>query len=239
MNIVYAMTHHVYEWILPSIRSLAEHHPDARVFILAEDDELPFSLPMPAEIINVRDQTYFPETGVNYNNSFKYINLLKVRYPSILPVRKVIHLDIDTIVCGSLDGLWKTDLTGKWFGAVPEQQTWYRPFGPKPYYNMGVAVLNLYQMKKDGAEEPMQEYLNTVKQPFADQDAWNKYADGHAVAVDNCYNESKPTGRTEHPCIVHYCGMKDWFTRADMPRIEYLNRYREGKYEDTDRSTHI
>jgi Lipopolysaccharide biosynthesis proteins, LPS:glycosyltransferases len=228
MNIVYAMTHHVYEWILPSLRSLAEHHPDARVFILAEHDELPFRLPMPAEIINVSEQTYFPKGGVNYNNDFKYINLLKVRYPSILPADKVIHLDIDTIVCGPIDGLWETDLTGKWFGAVPEKQTWYRPFGPGAYYNMGVAVINLRQMREDGIEAAMQEYLNTVKQPFADQDAWNKYAAGRAVAVDNCYNESGPTGRTEHPSIVHYCGIKDWFTRTDMPRIEYLNRYREG-----------
>ena len=82
MNIVYAMTHHVYWWILPSIRSLAEHEPDARVFILAEDDELPFELPMPAEIINISGQEYFPQSGVNYYNDFKYINLLKVRYPS-------------------------------------------------------------------------------------------------------------------------------------------------------------
>ena len=41
MNIVYAMTHHVYDWILPSLRSLAEHEPDANVYILAEHDELP------------------------------------------------------------------------------------------------------------------------------------------------------------------------------------------------------
>ena len=52
MNIVYAMTHHVYEWILPSVRSLAETNPDANVYILAEDDKLPFKLPMKAKVIN-------------------------------------------------------------------------------------------------------------------------------------------------------------------------------------------
>ena len=227
MNIVYAMTRHVYEWILPSIRSLKDTNPDARVFILAEDDKLPFDLPMKAEIINVADQAYFPKSGVNYNNDFKYINLLKVRYPSILPVDKVIHLDIDTIICDSLEPMWKTDLKGKWFAAVPEVQKWYRPFGDK-YYNMGVAVINLKQMQKDGAEILMQDYLNTVKQPYADQDAWIKYgleAD-KIVPLDNRWNEANATGRTDNPGIVHYCGIKNWFTNRFMIRAEYLNKYK-------------
>lgn len=228
MNIVYAMTHHVYEWILPSLRSLAETNPDAKVYILAEDDALPFELPMPAEVINVSGQKWFPTCGVNYNNDFKYINLVKVMYPSILPVDKVIHLDIDTIITDRLDGFWETDLTGKWFGAVPEIQKWYNPFGAM-YYNMGVAVINLAQMREDNIEPMMQGYLNVIKQPFADQDAWNKYGieNGKVVAVDRRWNESTPTGMTEHPAIIHYCGTKDWFSNRHMPRVEYMNKYRE------------
>lgn len=228
MNIVYAMTHHVYKWILPSLRSLAATNPKANVFILAEDDELPFDLPMNVRVINVADQNYFPKDGVNYNNSYKYINLLKVRYPSILPVDKVIHLDIDTIICDSLEGMWETDLKGKWFGAVPEIQTWYKPFG-KDYYNMGIAVINLAQMRKDGIEKEMQWYLNTVKQPFADQDAWNLYGLGSEkiVPLDVRWNEAIPTGRTENPAIVHYCGIREWFTDRNIARVEYLNKYRE------------
>lgn len=228
MNIVYAMTHHVYDWILPSIRSLADTNPDAEVTILAEDSRLPFKLPMAARIINVTGQRWFPPCGENYNNDYKYINLLKVMYPSILITDKVIHLDIDTIVTDRLDGLWETDLTGKWFGAVPEKQTWYRPFGPV-YYNMGVAVINLAQMREDNIEPMMAGYLNVVKQPFADQDAWNKYGIGmnRAVAVANRWNEGAPTGTTDSPAIVHYCGIRDWFHNRDMPRVEYLNRYRE------------
>ena len=228
MNIVYAMTHHVYEWILPSIRSLADTNPRAKVFILAEDDELPFQLPMPAEIRNVSGQQWFTEAGVNYNNSYKYINLLKVRYPSILQVDKVIHLDIDTIVCDRLDGLWNTDVTGKWFAACPEAQQYYHPFGEK-YYNMGVALINLEQMREDGIEQTMQDYLNDVEQPFADQDAWNKYGleAEKAADLDVRWNESIVTGRTDHPGIVHYCGMKNWYTRFNMPRVAYLNQYRK------------
>ena len=228
MNVVYALTHHVYPQILPSMRSLADTNPDAQVFVLAEDDELPFELPVKATVINVTGQTYFPEDGVNYSNYYKYINLLKVRYPSYLPVDKVIHLDIDTIVCDSLKEMWETDLEGKWFAACMESRANYRPFGDK-YYNMGVALINLEQMRKDRIEQTMQDYLNDVKQPYADQDAWNKYAieQDKVVELPVRWNESCVTGRTGNPGIVHFCGYRDWFTRFSMPRVEYLNLYRQ------------
>lgn len=230
MNIVYALTRNVYEWLLPSIRSLADHNPNARVFILAEDDEMPFDLPIDAEVINISEQKYFPEIGAHRTEAFGgYINHLKVCYASFLPVEKVIHLDIDTIVCDSLEGLWKTDVSEKWFAAVPESQTWYRPYG-KDYYNMGVALFNLAQMRKDGTQNVMTEYLLNTNQPFADQNAWNKfgYEQDKAARLELRYNESRVTGMTDHPAIVHYCSIPDWWTNTTMERSEYLDAYRRG-----------
>lgn len=224
MNIVYAMTRNVYQKILPSMRSLAEHHPDAKVYVLAEDNELPFETPIKATVINMTGQEYFPESGPNYRNMFSYINLLKVCYPLILNVKKVIHLDIDTIVCGSLDGLWKTDVKGKWAAAVQEYEGTYRPFGDI-YYNMGVALINLAQMKKDNASEEMAEYLNTVKQPWADQDAWNRHLD-KITPLDVRYNESVKTGKTDDPAIVHFCSIGDWYENPNTDRYGYLARYK-------------
>lgn len=227
INIVYALTRNVYEWILPSIKSLVKYNKDVRIFILAEDDELPFELLTPVEVINVSGQKYFTDGSVNYNNIFTYINLLKVRYPTLLPVDKVIHLDIDTIVCDSLDDMFNADLHGKWFGAVPEYNGKYKPFGDV-YYNMGVAVINLDQMRKDGIEQVMQDYLNSVSQPWADQDAWNKYGleNSKIVEIDTRYNESPVTDYTDNPAIVHYCSIRNWFTNRDMFRVEYLDKYR-------------
>lgn len=227
MNVVYALTRNVYHYILPSMKSLAEHNPKARVFVLAEDDELPFSLPMKAEVINVSGQEWFPKDGVNYYNAFSYINLLKVCYPLILPVKKVIHIDADTIICDSLEEMWKTDVSGKWVAACMEEKSTYKPFG-KLYYNMGVALINLEQMRKDKIIPTLVEYLNTVKQPWADQDAWNKYGleQDKFVRLATRWNECFATGYTDDPAIVHYCGMHDWWTRRKMYRKEYLERYR-------------
>lgn len=226
MNIVYALTRNVYEWLLPSIRSLAEQHPDARVFILCEDDEFPLELPIKAEIINVRDQRWFPESGVNYHNMFTYINLLKVVYPSILPVDKVIHLDIDTVIVDKLDEFWNTDVTDKWFAAVPEYKGSYKPFG-NDYYNMGVALINLRQMFEDNIEPIMVHYLNTISQPWADQDAWNRYGleNDKIIKLPVRFNESDVTGKTDNPAIIHFCSKQDWYSNRSIDRHDYLERY--------------
>lgn len=227
MNVVYAVTRNAYEWILPSVASLIRHNPEADIYVLAEDDSLPYTLPSGTTVINVSKQRYFPKSGVNYNNWFTYINLLKVRYPSLLSVDKVLHLDADTIVCDDLRYLWETDLDGKWFSACQEYRSNYRPFGEK-YYNMGVALINLEQMRKDKIEKKMQDYLNKVKQPWADQDAWNKYAieQNKVVPMDIRYNECFATGYSANPAIVHYCGISNWYNKQDMFRVEYLNEYK-------------
>lgn len=224
MNIVYAFTADYAPKAFPSMRSLKEHNPKAKVFVVTEADEL--DLPIEAEIINIKDQTWFPPTGVNYRNQFTYINLLKVCYASILPVNKVIHLDCDTIICDSLEPLWKIDLKGKWFAACPEYRGQYKPFGDL-YYNMGIALINLTQIRKDGIEDAMVDYLNTVPQPWADQDAWNKYAleQDKAVPIDIRFNENHMTGFSDEPAIVHYCGMRDWYESPFIPRREYLDKY--------------
>ena len=224
MNIVYALTSNYIYKAIPSMTSLLEHNPKAKIYLLTEQDEV--DLPFDVTVINVSKQYTFLPSSPNYHNQFTYINLLKVCYASILPCNKIIHLDADTIICDSLEPLWKTDIRGKWFAACPEYKGRYKPFGDM-YYNMGVALINLSQIRKDNIEEKMVEYLNTVRQPYADQDAWNIYAlqQDKAVAFPIRFNECFATGETDNPAIVHYCGYISWYEAKDLPRRKYLNKY--------------
>ena len=230
MNVVYALTRNFYHKLLPSLKSLAEHNPKAKVYILCEDDTFPFETPLKVTVINISDQHQFDQS-VNIGNRFGgYINLLKVYYPNYLPkLNKVIHLDVDTIVCDSLDEMWKTDVTGKWIAAVPEYQAVHsqlKLYGDV-YYNAGVMLINLAQMRKDNISDTMAQFLIDVPQPFADQDAWNKYGiEQDKVAVLPVrFNECISCGYTEHPAIVHYCAVRDWYESRNMYRHEYLERY--------------
>lgn len=226
MNVVYCLTSDFVKFAEPSMKSLLEHNPDAKIYLLS--DAKP-ETDIPVTFVDVSGQEYFdPRFCVNMPNNFGgYINLLKVAYADLLPrLQKVIHLDADTIITDSLEGLWKTDVKGKWAAACLERWGNYKPFG-NDYYNMGVALINLKQMRTDGIVPTMVEYLNTVHQPFADQDAWNKYGieQGKLVILDGRYNESGITGKSNDPAIVHYCGIRNWWGNHYMDRHEYLEKY--------------
>lgn len=225
MNVVYCATKDYIEKAKPSIRSLREHNPKVNIYIVTNATEVDIE---DVKVIDISDQQiYTKENCVNYSNMFTWVSLMKVCYPSLLPVDKVIHLDCDTIICGSLKPLWDIDLKGKWFAMCQEYKGWYRPFGDK-YYNAGVYVANLKQLRKDNIEPMMVDYLKRIMQPWGEQDALIKYGLMHnkIVDIDIKYNETQFTGYTEEPVIVHYAGIKDWYTNYKIYRAEYLNRYK-------------
>ena len=224
MNVVYCVTANYIEKIKPSIKSLRYFNPKAKIYLVTEADSCDIE---DVEVIDIRGQQWFNPSDVNYNNPYTYIGLLKVCYAELLPCDKVIHLDADTIVNGSLKEMYDTDLKGKWFGMVEEKNGRYHPFGEK-YYNAGVFVLNLKQMRKDSIQQKMVDYLNSKWQPYCEQDAFNKYGieEDKIVEIDTKWNENAITGFTDYPMIVHYCAIGDWWTNRYMTRHEYLDKWR-------------
>ena len=224
MNIVYCVTEDYIDKIKPSVKSLRFFNPKAKVYLVTETDGCDIE---DVEVIDIRNQQWFPEDSINYRNQFTYIGLLKAVYGELLPCDKVLHLDADTIVNGPLNALYETDMKGKWFGMVEEKKGNYHPFGSK-YYNAGVLLLNLKQIRKDKIQDRMVEYLNTVWQPWCEQDAFNKYGieNDKIVELETKYNENIMTGFTDDPKVVHYCSIGDWWDNRYMQRAEYLNRWR-------------
>ena len=225
VNVVYSLSRNLYPWLKPSITSLLEHNRDAKIFVLAEDDELPFEIPCEHEILNMSGQQIFPPDGPNMRSEFTYMAMLRVCTPELIQAERVIQLDVDTIVCDSLAPIWETDLDGKWLAWAPEILGRYKPFG-REYYNFGVAVLNLRQLRKDRAPEYMVKTLNSIQLRFLDQDTMNMFAlPDKTVDLPIRYNECFCCGHTDNPAIVHFAGYPDWMTNRAMPRREYLDRY--------------
>lgn len=227
MKVVYTGSRNLYPYMKSTIQSLLDHNKVDWIYLLTEDDEFPYELPKNSTVINVSNQTYFPSSGINFTSPFTYFCLLRVCLAELLPKEdKVISLDIDTIVNDSLEEMWDIDLTGKWFAMCPEYIGGYRPFGKdKPYYNAGVAVYNLKQIRKDKIIPTLVEYLNTTYSRCMDQEAWNYYGQDKAVALPVRFNENPYTGYTDDPAIIHYCGNMNWQTDRKMYRHEYLDKY--------------
>ena len=243
---VYSGTRNLYPDMVTAAKTLVNHSSVEKIYFLIEDDQFPEKLPDIIETINVSGQQYFPKRGKNFRTPFSYMSLLRVCYTKILPesIDRVLQLDVDTIVADDIDSLWDIDLTGKWFAAVMEDKSTYKPFGPV-YYNIGVAMFNLVQIREDFADDLMIYTLNTQKMPYIDQDAWNMYRYGKDVQIPGRFNESFVTHESEHPAIVHYAGVKQWQQcEPTMKRHEYLEEarkltWKEVLYENSHRRTDV
>ena len=226
---VYAGTRNLYEDMVTAAKSLICNSSVEKVYFLIEDDAFPYELPEIIETRNVSGQGFFPKTGANHRTQFTYMSLLRVCYTKLFPeLDRILQLDVDTIITDDLTDLWEMDVGDKWLAACPEHLGRWRPYGPK-YYNIGVALFNLAQQRKDGIDRVIIRELATHFFRFLEQDAWNYYgvALNKFADIDVRYNECFATGRTDHPAIVHYAGFPSWMTMPELPRREYLDAYRK------------
>ena len=233
-TVVYAGTRNLYRSMVSASISLLEHTPVDRIYFLIEDDTFPMELPEQIRTVNVSQQTYFPPSGPNSRTEFTYMAMMRVCYSKLFPkLNKILQLDVDTIVTDDLSPLWEIDLEGKWFAAVHEAKSNYRPLGPK-YYNIGVAMFNLKQIRKDHADDAAIRFLNEKRVSYIDQDAWNILGQeaGKDAELPVRYNESIVTGSTNDPAVVHYAGYREWQNRSGMFRGEILEKYRDRTWEE-------
>ena len=126
----------------------------------------------------------------------------RIYLPELLPdVERVLYLDVDTLAVDSLDALWATDIDGSYLAAVTNVfEPWHlgRPAelglpGPEAYFNSGVLLFNLEEMRRDGCTAALREYASVHREEllWPDQDALNVVLGGRRVALHprwNCMN---------------------------------------------------
>jgi lipopolysaccharide biosynthesis glycosyltransferase len=126
----------------------------------------------------------------------------RVFLPELLPdVDRVLYLDADTVAVGSLEPLWETDLTGYLLGAVTnvfEDPSSTRPqalglAGRDVYFNSGVLLLNLAEMRRAGSSAAVLDYVRERggELLWPDQDALNVVLGSRRLALHprwNCMN---------------------------------------------------
>lgn len=233
---VYSGTRNLYEHMLPAVRSLIANSSVEKIVLLIEDEKFPWELPPLVETINVSDfarETFLPD-GPNRNSPFTHMALVRACYATLLPdLDKVLQLDVDTVVVDNIDALWNIDMGNKWCLMAEEPyNNYYRPFGLQ-YFNAGVSMFNLKAIRASNIEPEIIKDLNTREERFAEQDAWQRLgAPRKFITLDVRYNESKPTGYTDNPAIVHYAGWKNWWDDKSCPRREYYRKYRNMTWEE-------
>ena len=211
--VVYCGTYNVYLNMVASLKSLLCTTPVDKVYFLIEDDEFPYEIPDIVECINVKNQTFFPKNGPNYNNSWTYMCMMRAIYPELFSqYKKILSLDIDVVINDDVSDLWDYDLSQVYLAGVPEPQRKTTSSSPD-YINFGVVMMNLEKLREDHKQEQIINMLNTKKIDCPEQGAYNRACAYQILPLPADYNYtaySHITGDAERQRIIHYAGQKFW-----------------------------
>lgn len=172
----------------------------------------------------------FPTKGMDYWSIAMYYRIFAEQ---LLPssVHRILYLDCDIIVRGSLAPLWDVDMTDKAIGVVPDIFTFYDDCYERlqyskevGYFNSGVLLMNLDYWREHKMCQQCMDYLNSnYDRLFAnDQDVlnavlWNKkmqlpitYNFQVQFIKDYFYSKLEAVLRSEinetkkNPLVIHY-----------------------------------
>ncbi len=210
------------------------------------------------EIIPARQKT-LDYSHLGRFASFK-IAMQKIFIPDYLEnIDKVLYLDADTLIQKDLNKIYSTNMGGAYIGATkdglmyqfPEHITEIGLDWRKFYFNSGVMLLNLKDMRKDVIIEKSITYFNTHYEVFGDQDILNVVVNDKVIPISyryNCnstffeekdaeflsnfYNEKVyQTSREnyDNAVILHFAGYKpwtEWYTHSYLKPL-WLEYYKE------------
>jgi len=164
-------------------------------------------------------------------------------------VERVLYLDSDIVVVGSISPLWHTNLEGALFGAVdiPGSDRGITHLGLRPedgYFNSGVLLIDLKQWRETRALETVLTYVVAHPELLTrdvDQEALNACFHGRRKRLDYRWNAISGffRGPTSLPLqdddiesvqrdarIIHYNGsLKPWSYFCDHPRKAEYERF--------------
>lgn len=188
--IVYGATPNIYTDLRTSLTSLLVNNASSEVYILSEEDTLPFCIPDNCHIINVKNQQFFKEDCPNYNtNGRTYMTLMRCVLSELLPqnINSALWIDTDTVIIGGLSELFETSFDDNYVMGVKHIQT-------SNYINAGVTYFNLAKIKKDNKTIEMIDYLNSKRLFTFDETCINDIFKDKIKFIDHKYNVCKPTG---------------------------------------------
>lgn len=142
--------------------------------------------------------------NLKIQGSVNYLAYGRLLLPNLIPVKKLLYLDSDTLVCSDISELWATNLGNNAFGAtqdlgcmtVSDPKNGLRNFKElgirpdHPYCNSGVLLMDLDCWRKENIGERVIDYVATHKDivRWCDQDGLNAIAGSRWLSLNPEWN---------------------------------------------------
>ena len=222
MVIAYCANRSIYHLLPTTLNSLLTNNSNiSKIYLIIEDDEIPFIRHPKIKFINCNQFDFILRDGLNITKRFTYMALARCILSKILKEDKIIYLDVDTIVDGSLNELWNTTLGQNLISGV---------FEAEGYCNSGVMLMDLRKIRLGKYDDSLLRMLKFAKLLLPDQDAINLIFKGKIKELDKKFNA---LGRHDHVygkqeiIIRHFAGIvKPWADGAATEDIEFWNKYK-------------
>lgn len=215
---IYTGTRNLYPYMVPAIKSLIYNSDVDKIYLGIEDSVFPYELPDMCEIIDLSGQTIFPKDGINMNNRFTYMAMMRAALIKILPndLERILSLDVDTVVVRNISDLWELPIDDCYFAASRE---WHMSNEKFIYTNVGVCLHNLKKLR-DGKANEIIRMLNSREFGWIEQDVMNLLCQGYIYNMPAEYNDNYYTDKVTKPKIVHYLCNND-----DLPNKKEVRKY--------------
>lgn len=178
----------------------------------------------------------FPIGKGTCNERLSSAAYLRLFIPELLPesIHKVLYLDSDIVVCGSLKDLWETSIEDYCVASVDdcwpfvesEARRLGLPIG-KRYFNSGVMLLNLDKMREMSFVDKAKQFAidNVDKVFYHDQDILNYLLAQSRLSLSSQWNQMED-GKDGFQRIIHFAGKyKPWHKECHHSQKFLYYRY--------------
>lgn len=244
-NVVYATDENYWMPLYVSLYSMLKNNKDKsfKIYIVCETKNKEFVSHLDyltqthdsydIEFLEIDPSTFSQAPEPEWFSRGIYYRLL---IGSILPIenKKILYIDCDTLVLGSIDEIFDQDISDSVAAAVPEfhnRSFWMGLPPDATQYNTGVMVINLemwdeYDIQRkalefiddsDTLQFPLQEIMNIL---LHQNDNWATLDPKYNAMIGEWVGtyDSEKWEREFDPRIIHFCGRaKPWLYLHDPP----------------------
>jgi len=154
------------------------------------------------EFVDLNEYVEYIEDKLYTRDYYSKTTYFRLFIPELYPdLNKALYIDSDTIVLGNIADLYNIDIGDNLLGAVADNSVQIVPefkdyvekvigvASYKNYFNAGVLVMNLEELRKFKFQEKFMYLLETIKFKVAqDQDYLNRICKGRVKIIDYIWN---------------------------------------------------
>lgn len=148
---------------------------------------------------------------------------LRLYFDRFLPdsVQRILYLDCDTLICGSLSDLPHFDMNGKMLGMVLDA---YGKLMKSPhskglsYYNAGVLLIDCAKWREGQWSSRILEYIRLfgARFPHPDQDIFNILCQKEIIPLPICYNFQTVHRMFSEKLYFRHLAARDYYAKEEI-----------------------